>query len=204
MGFEDRIKAIRESKTRLAELNKRLAETSPGRGGRGADILMATRQRVLALDKNAAPFENLSANDMLSTSKDPDGFAQSRFSTGMRLRDLFIGAEVKRLQSVDLGGVATGGPPAPVGDYKIDCMKALKRARTTLSSARPSPRFKAYHRDFSLFTLLEDLIYRDRWVLDGLRKSERDTVLERIHFALDVLALEWGYITPEGFRRRWD
>lgn len=202
MGFEDRIKAMREGR-KLAELDKRLAEAEPGRGGRGADVLLATRQRVLALDKNAAPFENLSANDMLSTHKDPDGFAQSRFSTGMFLRDLFIGAEVKRLQSVDLDGVATGGPPAPVGDYKIDCMKALDRSKLALSNARPSPRFRIYHREFSLFGLLEDLVYRDRWVLDGLRKSEREAVLERVHFALDVLALEWGYVTPEAFRGRW-
>lgn len=196
-----------------------------GHGARGREVAAIQRERTIAINLKSAPFEWLSSKGYLETSKDAAGIGNIRFSAGMKFRDLLIGAEPMSLKSANLeGGSGGGGVPIVINDYKMDCITALNRLKADLLRSQPKRwgRLKvktgvtkkgkirkawiaeryADERPV-LFGLLEKLIYRDRWLFDGMPVAKRKAAMDQLHYGLDLVAVFFGMITPREFDSRW-
>lgn len=216
------IKAVTDTFTK-AEKAKALQRE--GFGGRGREIAAIERHRVIAINTKSAPFEWLSSKGHLETRKDAAGIGNIRFSAGMKLRELLIGAEPMGLKSANLEGRSGGGGvPMVINDFKMDCVTAISSIRDELTRAQPmrwgrlavptgvtkkGKKRKAWiaerYRDDRpvLFNLLERLIYRDEWWLSSLPPVKQKAALEQLHYGLDVVAQCLGMITPREFSARW-
>lgn len=177
-------------------------EPEAGFGGRGRSSVKIDRTHSMIIDRNAAPFEFLSSSGLLKSKDDPIGLEQTRFSAGMRLRSLMMGAEPKGMNTVDLeaigGGSCSGFSPT---EYMIECMKHLERVRHELDDG--NRKYATIWRESRFYLLLERLIYRDDWSVIEVPKSQRKAVVNAIHYGLDCLSLMWGFIESKEFSRRW-
>lgn len=237
--IKDRVKTLRLRAARLdksvdegelkAIIQKSKSLDAPllreGFGGRGREIAAIERHRVIAINVKSAPFEWLSSRGYLETRRDAAGAGNIRFSAGMKLRELLIGAEPMGLKSANLEGRSGGGGvPIVINDFKMDCVTAISRIRDELTRAQPmrwgrlsvptgvtkmGKKRKAWiaerYRDERpvLFSLLERLIYRDEWWLSSLPRARQKAAMEQLHYGLDVVAQCLGMITPREFSVRW-
>lgn len=196
-----RLKDRREKKAKAEYRPPEVTQTG-GRDGRGLNLLSMDRSRTMLIDQNAAPFEYMSSSGLLRLKSDPDGFEQTRFSAGMRLRSLMIGAEPRSLKTVELDGMPSGqGGINHIGDFKLDCMHELNRVRSTLDDGLS--KYRTIWRESQLYRLLEKLVYLDDWTVIEVTPKKREAVVKAIHYGLDCLALLWGMITTREFEQRW-
>jgi hypothetical protein len=188
-----------------------------GNGGRGREIAAIERARVIAIDLSAAPFEWLASHNRLETKHDSSGMGNVRFSAGIKLRDLFIGAEPAGLKSANLEGGSGGGTPVLISDFKFDCVTSLARLREQMAQMVPLRWSKIKYRDekgeefeeqayafrSEPLRVLEQLVYKDVWIFDGLPQAKQKAVMDQIHNGLDQVSLFFGMITPREYAARW-
>ena len=206
----------KETLARLAALDAKLPEA--GHGGRGREIAAIERSRVIAINLSAAPFEWLASHGRLETSRDKPGIGNIRFSAGLQLRDLMVGAEPAGLKSANLEGASGGGGvPVLINDFKLDCVTTLSQLRADMAAAVPLRRSKLKKRKTDeetfaekyrshrseQFAILERIVYKEEWLFDGLSKRKQKAVMDQIHNGLDQVAVFFGLITPREYLGRW-
>lgn len=222
-----RLKALREGRSvspeelkaaiaRSKEIDRPLPRE--GFGGRKREIAAIERSRVIAINLSAAPFEWMASHNMLESKLDQPGIGNVRFSAGIKLRDLMIGAEPAGLRSANLeGSSGGGGVPVLINDFKMDCVQALAQLRADMALTTPLRRSKlkknkrdkktfdeSYHSHRSeQFSVLERTVYREEWLLDGISNRKKKAVIEQIHNGLDQVALFFGMITQREYAARW-
>ncbi|MCB1102458.1 MAG: hypothetical protein KDL10_08840, partial [Kiritimatiellae bacterium] len=183
-----------------------------GFGGRGRAIRAIERNHVIAINQNSSPFEWLAAKGYLETRDDVAGIGNARFSAGLRLRDIMIGAEPSGLKTFDLERSGGGGVPMMISDFKMDCIKLLTRIRNELSTPKPSRLHRRKRVETELFSILERIVYREEWIFEVKDKRrnkvaaqrKQKAIMQRLHYGLDTLALMFGMITPQEFDARWN
>jgi hypothetical protein len=168
------------------------AAVEPGYGGRGRVLRVVTRKNDVVVDIMASPIEYLNERGWLVSKQDRDDVAGVRFSTALRLREYMEGAGLGNVKSGWAGEkVGSGGnsPGQPITDYRVDCLKMLGRMRKAMP--------KAY------MSMLEQMLMADRFVWDESRRQRRAVMILKIHHALDLAAVEFGYMNVDSVVTRW-
>ncbi|NML73083.1 hypothetical protein HHL25_02980 [Rhizobium sp. S-51] len=167
----------------------------PGREGRPAHITRIGIDQAFPVDTNAAPLEFLYTKGLLQTRNDAHGSAYRRLSAGLRFRNLLEGSEICGLRAASFegagGGSSTGLQP---GEYKMECIRFLSVMRGP-ESAGGMPA--------DLLSLLEDVVYFDRWTWEGRKGKQRDIMFDEIRKALDRVSVPLRLMTRSGFDQRW-
>lgn len=183
-----------EWKQRPARKARAIA-SEPGRDGRPAHITRIGIDQAFPVDMNAAPLEFLYGKGLLQTPKDVHGTAYRRLSAGLRFRSLIEGAEICGLRTASFdgaGGVRSIG--LQPGEYKMECIRFL----SVMRGPEDAGGMPAH-----LLTLLEQLVYRDRWVWENLRGKERTIMFDEIRKALDRASVPLRLMTRSAFDQRW-
>ena len=193
---------------------------TPGYDGRW-EIAAIERNRLIAINLSASPFEWLASHNLLERKIDAAGIGNVRFSAGLKLRDLMIGAEPSGLKSFNLeGSSGGGGVPMMISDFKLDCLRLLTRVSDDMKAKAPKrvfyknfgeidgkpflvPQFEYKDLREEPFRLLQRVIYHDEWVFDGRERHQQRAILDQLHWALDSAALTFGMISPREFDGRW-
>lgn len=170
--------------------------------------------RPIFINELSGPIEYLTSRGELESGKDIAGMGGVRFHTAIRFRELVEGAQVKNLRSPNLGG--TGGGSGKAGDipgYKLDCIIKVDGVK----SAMPKP---------WVFEMLLQVVWNDDWLdlrlpeiklpesadssirerarkLKEQKRKQRLGTIETLCWALDIAALQMGYIDQQFYRRRW-
>ncbi|MBW8285063.1 MAG: hypothetical protein K0M55_15840 [Rhizobium sp.] len=173
----------------------RAIDNAPGRDGRPAKITRIGIDQAFPVDTSAAPLEFLYAKGLLQTRDDVHGSAYRRLSAGLRFRSLLEGAEIQGLRSASFDG-AGGGSPSGLqpGEYKMECIRFLSVMRGP-ESAGGMPA--------DLLTLLEDMVYFDRWTWEDRKGKQRAMMLDEIRKALDRVSVPLKLMTRSAFDQRW-
>jgi hypothetical protein len=192
-----------------------------GFGGRRREIAAIERARVIAINLSSSPFEWLASHNKLEERIDQAGIGNIRFSAGIKLRDLMVGAEPSGLKSFNLeGSSGGGGVPVMISDFKLDCLRALTRIADEMRWMAPKRAFYKFVGEIDgkpwwvkqfeypdlrkePFKLLERVIYRDEWIFEGAGRRRQRAILNQLHWGLDAAALKFGMITPREFDARW-
>ncbi len=139
---------------------------------------------------SCAPLEWLFSYGKLETHLDPEGTHQVRLKSGLAFRSVYEGAQVSPLKAFEfdpMSGIGgSGGGGRPVSDHKIDCIMMLGKLKQLRG-----------------FKLLERVLIDGEWIWDKLERFERDRVIERVHRALDDVAVAFKLMDEKAFRRRW-
>ncbi|UDF29346.1 UNVERIFIED_ORG: hypothetical protein LHK14_17810 [Roseateles sp. XES5] len=165
------------------------------RDGRPAEIASIGLDRAMPVITNTAPLEYLFSKGLLQGKQDAHGAAYRRLSTGLRLRSICEGAEISGLKAANLEGASGGGSPGRLpGDYKMDCIKSLGELRGAfeITGLARSP-----------FSIVEDLVYHDKWVWENVRSDRRERFMLKIHKALDELSVRFFMMSQGDFSERW-
>ncbi|MCV9960768.1 hypothetical protein OIU34_02550 [Pararhizobium sp. BT-229] len=166
-----------------------------GRDGRKAELASIGRERAMPVITNSAPLEHLFSKGMLQGKRDSHGAAYRRLSVGLRLRGICEGAEISGLRAANLEGASGGGMPGRLpGEYKMDCIRWLAELRgaNEIAGLAQSP-----------FSIIEDLVYHDKWVWEKVRPDRRERFLLKIHRALDELSVRFYMMAERDFNARW-
>ncbi|MBO6511877.1 MAG: hypothetical protein JJ979_25910 [Roseibium sp.] len=156
--------------------------TVGGRDGRPSKrVRYGERAKLMEREVNSAPFEWLDQRGIID---------EVQADAGHRARADFEGSQVSALKSVAFGDAGGGGfGLRPISDYCIDCQRAVDGLRRGMPPAS--------------MKLLEDLLFHDRWLWDGLKAKERKPVYEEIKVALDYAGLYYGLMPVAAFEKKW-
>lgn len=161
-----------------------------GRDGRPATVEFIDRHtRAIAINSSAAPLEWLASVGELEGRNEAAGTGTVRLNAGLRLREEIVGAEISALKSQNLQSSGGGGQGRPVSDYKLDCIHSI----TMVQERVPA----------KLYAVLVELVYRDRWLWEGMSKKRRRRMIERIRRGLDKVAVCYGYMSMREVTDRW-
>lgn len=170
-------------------------DTNVGRDGRPAKIKVAGRKNIYPVIENTAPLEYLFSKGMLHTDQDERGAALRRLEAGLRLRGIVEGAQISGLQTANLEGASGGGSPGCLpGEYKMECIRWLANLRGSNEIAGLVP---------SLFSIIEDMVCRDRWVWEEVRVDRRERIILQLHKGLDELSVKLHMMLQRDFISRW-
>lgn len=183
-----------EWKQRPAKKARAIA-SEPGRDGRPAHITRIGIDQAFPVDMNAAPLEFLYGKGLLQTPRDVHGTAYRRLSAGLRFRSLIEGAEICGLRTASFDGAGGGSPTGlQPGEYKMECIRFLSVMRGP-EDAGGMPA--------DLLSLLEGVVYFDRWTWEGRKGKQRAMMLDEIRKALDRVSVPLRLMTTSGFDQRW-
>jgi hypothetical protein len=172
-----------------------LPQVKAGRDGRKAEIASIGRDRAMPVITNIAPLEYLFSKGLLQGKDDAHGAAYRRLSTGLRLRSICEGAEISGLKAANLEGSSGGGVPGRLpGEYKMDCIRWLAELR----GAYQTPKLEQ-----SPFSMVEDVVYHDKWIWEKVRADRRDKLMQKLMKALDDLSVRFHMMTLRDFNARW-
>lgn len=179
----------------IHDVNLNLPDVRGGRDGRPPELRGVGKKHVMPVILNAAPFEYLFSKGKLQGERDAQGASYRRLSAGQRLRGIFEGAEISGLKAANLEGTSGGGMPGRLpGEYKMDCIRYLSQLRgPEWAGGMPA----------ALFSLLEAVVYRDRWLWEELRADRQEAFFLRLHKALDLLSVRLRMMSAQDFTARW-
>lgn len=80
------------------------------------------------------------------------------------------------------------------GEYKMDCIRWLSEVRGPEQTGGMPP---------TLFSILEDIVYQDRWIWERLREDRREALISKLHRALDLLSVRFMMMSRNDFSARW-
>lgn len=188
--YSDMAKALAEPPSKVEQAVKHSS-----RDGRPAEIASIGLERAMPVITNTAPLEYLFSKGMLQGKRDAHGAAYRRLSTGLRLRSICEGAEISGLKAANLEGASGGGLPGQLpGEYKMECIKWLGDLRGAFEIAGLAQ---------SPFSIIEDLVYHDKWVWEKVRQDRRERFMLKVHKALDELSVRFCMMSQRDFNERW-
>jgi hypothetical protein len=170
-------------------------EPKAGRDGRRAEIAAIGKDKAVPVITNIAPLEYLASKMLLQTKRDSHGAGYRRLSAGQRLRSICEGAAISGLKAANLEGSSGGGMPGRLpGEYKMDCIRWLGELRgaNEIFGLVRSP-----------FSLVEDVVYHDKWVWENVRADRRERLMLKLHKELDRLSVKFRMMTTRDFNARW-
>jgi hypothetical protein len=172
-----------------------MVTSAGGRDGRKAELASIGRERAVPIITNTAPLEYMFSKGMLHGKDDAPGASHRRLNAGQRLRSIWEGAQISGLKAANLEGSSGGGMPGRLpGEYKMDCIRwlaELRGANETVGLVQAP------------FSIIEDLVYHDKWVWEKVRVDRRERFILKIHRALDELSVRFHMMTMRDFNARW-
>ena len=166
-------------------------ELVPGYGERKRDIQPIDQGRAVTINAASAPLEWLMARGRLASKQDTlEGIGMLRFNTALRMREEVEGAATAGLKGQAYEGGGGGGSGRQPSDYAIDCMRMVNKIQESM------------HPD--LYRLLIWVAVDDFWAWERAETAkEQHHVILKLHKAIDIAAVVFGYLTREAFRKRW-
>ncbi|KZL17657.1 hypothetical protein PsAD2_02993 [Pseudovibrio axinellae] len=166
-----------------------LTNKDVGRNGKKRDLRIS-RNNILVLDANSAPFEWLVFNDKLHDPTMHENIANDRADAGFRFRQDMSKAEISGLRSPDWMSEPTGSQgPKFLAGTKLEAMESISK----LTKAMP----KEY------FDLLERVVWCDEWVWERKSGKGKRSIIVAVQRALDYAALHYNLLPKGEFWEKW-